>query len=177
MSLVIGGDMLLVCGCLAGCDVMFFDDFIDSWEFFVSQSSQSEHKPFCKRLEPTNACKQATDITDFTANVSSNALCYRLVTRTFFTPLPTPLRMERGWRGYFFSLWGRAWREGFPLFLWVLSHCNSLRLSGKKRPPYQRHKAIYLQTECFTVYYLHNILSFMWDICFFLLTLPSMEEG
>lgn len=40
-------DSLLYCGWLVECDVMFFDDFIDSLEFFVSQSSQSEQKPFC----------------------------------------------------------------------------------------------------------------------------------
>lgn len=94
----------------------------------------------------------------------------------FFCPTPNSSPNGKGLERMFLLPLGKDMGERFPLFLWVLSRCNSLRLSVKKRPPYQRHKAIYLQTECFTVYYLHNILSFMWDICFFLLTLPSMEE-
>ena len=64
--------------------------------FHLSQIFTDEQKPFCERLELTNACKQATDITEFTANVSCNALCFRLRARTFAASPPTPLRMERG---------------------------------------------------------------------------------
>ena len=66
------------------------------WIFYLSQIFTDEQKPFCERLELTNACRQATDITEFTANVSYNALCFRLRARTFAASPPTPLRMERG---------------------------------------------------------------------------------
>jgi len=48
------------------------------WNFSLSQIFTDEQKPFCEQGEPTNACKQATDITDFIANVGCNALCHRL---------------------------------------------------------------------------------------------------
>ena len=66
------------------------------WIFYLSQIFTDEQKPFCSQGEPTNACRQATDITEFTANVSCNALCFRLRARTFAASPPTPLRMERG---------------------------------------------------------------------------------
>ena len=45
------------------------------WIFYLSQIFTDEQKPFCERLELTNACKQATDITELIANVGCNALC------------------------------------------------------------------------------------------------------
>jgi len=43
--------------------------------FYLSQIFTDEQKPFCSQGEPTNACKQATDITELIANVGCNALC------------------------------------------------------------------------------------------------------
>jgi len=75
--------------------------------------------------------------------------------------------------GWFVKTYVSPFSHTFYLF-----DCPSLcPVSPYLRATYRAHKAIYLQTDSFTVYYLHNILSFMWDICFFLLTLPSMEEG
>ena len=45
------------------------------WIFYLSQIFTDEQKPFCEQGELTNACRQATDITEFTANVGCNALC------------------------------------------------------------------------------------------------------
>ena len=54
--------------------------------FCLSQIFTDEQKPFCEQGEPTNVCKQTTDITErysyisqnVTPIISCNGLCYRL---------------------------------------------------------------------------------------------------
>ena len=59
-----------VTGSLGVLSLTEFSTQESRWIFYLSQIFTDEQKPFCEHLELTNACRQATDITEFTANVS-----------------------------------------------------------------------------------------------------------
>ena len=45
------------------------------WVLYFSQIFTDKQKPFSEQGEHANACRQATDSTEFIADVGSNALC------------------------------------------------------------------------------------------------------
>ena len=56
-----------VTGSLGVSSLTEFSTQESRWIFYLSQIFTDEQKPFCEQGEPTNACRQTTDITEFTA--------------------------------------------------------------------------------------------------------------